>query len=68
MTRNRRGRAFAYEPSVTEAELTASRMHESLAAASDPKAALVSSSVGCSTTQARALRTLLDEAQGRRRS
>ena len=68
VVRTRRGRAFAYEPAVTEAELTASRMHESLAAASDPKAALVTFVGSLSKTQTRALRALLDEAQNRRRS
>ena len=68
VVRTRRGRAFAYAPAVTEAELTASRMHESLAAASDPKAALVTFVGSLSKTQTRALRALLDEAQNRRRS
>ena len=68
VVRTRKGRAFAYEPAITEAELTASRMHESLAASSDPKAALVTFVGSLSRTQARALRALLDEAQSRRRS
>jgi predicted transcriptional regulator len=68
VVRTRRGRAYAYAPAVTEAELTASRMHESLAAASDPKAALVTFVGSLPRTQARALRALLDEAQSRRRS
>ncbi len=68
VARTRRGRAFAYEPVVTEAELTASRMHESLAASSDPKAALVTFVGSLSRPQARALRALLGEAQSRRRS
>lgn len=65
--RTRRGRAYAYAPAVTEAELTASRMNESLSASSDPKAALVTFVGSLSRTQARALRALLDEAQSRRR-
>jgi predicted transcriptional regulator len=68
VVRRRRGRAFEYEPSVSEAELTARRMHESLAAASDPKAALVTFVGTLSSTQARALRSLLGEAQRQRRS
>ena len=34
VVRTRQGRAFAYEPAVSEAELTARRMHESLSSAS----------------------------------
>ena len=66
--RKRRGRAFEYTPVVSEAELTARRMHESLSAASDPKAALVTFVGSLSGAQARALRTLLSESQSRRRS
>jgi predicted transcriptional regulator len=65
--RKRRGRAFEYEPVVSEAELTARRMHESLSAASDPKAALVSFVGTLSGAQARALRPLLGQAQPRRK-
>jgi len=68
VTRERRGRAFEYEPVVSEAELTARRMHESLSASSDPKAALVTFVGSLSGSQARALRSLLGEAQRRRRS
>jgi predicted transcriptional regulator len=67
VARKRRGRAFAYEPAVSEAELTASRMLESLSASSDPKAALVTFVGSLSRPQARALRALLDEAQNKRR-
>ena len=67
VVRTRRGRAFAYEPVVSEAELTARRMHESLSASSDPKAALVTFVGSLSRPQARALRALLDEAQSRRK-
>jgi BlaI family transcriptional regulator, penicillinase repressor len=67
VTRERRGRAFEYEPVVSEAELTARRMHESLSASSDPKAALVTFVSSLSGSQARALRSLLGEAQRRRR-
>jgi predicted transcriptional regulator len=65
--RKQRGRAFAYEPAVSEAELTASRMLESLSASSDPKAALVTFVGSLSRSQTRALRALLSEAQSRRR-
>jgi len=68
VTRSRRGRAFEYTPVVTEAELTARRMQESLSAASDPKAALVTFVGNLSGTQARALRSLLSDAEKRRRS
>jgi BlaI family transcriptional regulator, penicillinase repressor len=68
VVRKRRGRAFAYEPAVSEAELTARRMHESLSASSDPKAALVTFVGSLSASEARALRTMLNEAQRRRRS
>jgi len=63
VTRKRRGRAFEYEPVVSEAELTARRMHESLSASSDPKAALVTFVDSLSVAQARALRALLSDAQ-----
>ena len=67
VVRKRRGRAFEYEPVLSEAELTARRMHESLSNASDPKAALVTFVGGLSGTQARALRSLLGDAQARRK-
>ena len=67
VVRTRRGRAFAYEPAISEAELTARRMHDSLAAASDPKAALVTFVGSLSRAQERALRALLTNAQDRRR-
>lgn len=68
VVRERRGRGFAYEPALSEAELTASRMHKSLSSASDPKAALVTFVGSLSSAQARALRTLLNEAQSRRKA
>lgn len=67
VVRTRRGRAFAYEPVVSEAELTARRMHESLEASSDPKAALVTFVGTLSRPQARALQMLLGDAQKQRR-
>ncbi len=63
-----RGRAFAYTPAISEAELTARRMQESLVASSDPNAALVTFVGSLSRSQARALRGLLDEAKNRNRS
>jgi predicted transcriptional regulator len=68
VVRKRRGRAFEYTPAVSEAELTARRMRESLDAASDPNAALVTFVGSLSGSQARALRTLLRDAGRRRRS
>ena len=65
--RVRDGRAFVYEPVITEAELTARRMHDSLSEASDQKAALVTFVGGLSSTQMKALRALLGEADSRRR-
>jgi predicted transcriptional regulator len=67
VVRKRRGRAFEYSPVVSEAELTARRMHESLSAASDPKAALVTFVGTLSSAQARALRSLLSDARSQRR-
>ena len=66
VVRNRRGRAFEYEPVVSEAELTARRMHESLSASTDPKAALVTFVDTLSSSQARALHSLLRDTRGRR--
>jgi predicted transcriptional regulator len=63
VVRKRRGRAFEYEPVVSEAELTARRMHESLSASSDPRAALITFVDSLSSSQARALRSLLGDAQ-----
>ena len=48
-------------------ELTARRMHDSLSGATDPKAALVTFVGGLSSSQTRALRGLLGEAESRRR-
>lgn len=68
VVRKRRGRAFAYEPALSEAELTARRMRESLSASSDPKAALVTFVGTLTRAQARVLQDRLNEAQSRRRS
>lgn len=67
VARRRRGRAYVYRPKLTEAELAAERMRETLAAASDPKAALGRFVHGLSSRETRALRSLLDEAARSRR-
>lgn len=67
VTRERRGRAYAYAPSVTEADLTAQRMQAALNAASDRKAALTGFARSLSAREARALRALLDSGVARRR-
>ncbi len=60
-SRERRGRAFAYAPSMSEAELAATRMADSLAAASDRKAALSQFVDALSTRETKTLKTLLDD-------
>ncbi len=57
--RQPKGRAFAYEPIYTEAELAAERMSETLAAASDRNAALSRFVGGLSGRDAKTLRRLL---------
>ena len=59
VTRKRRGRAYAYTPAVTEAELTARRMQAALATASDPTAALGRFVGSLSARDARTVRNLL---------
>ena len=59
--RQPKGRAFAYEPIYTEAELAAERMSETLAAASDRNAALSRFVGGLSGRDAQMLRRLLAE-------
>jgi predicted transcriptional regulator len=61
VTRKRRGRAYAYSPVLTEAELTAQRMRETLAAASDQKAALSRFVGSLSARETRSLRALLGD-------
>jgi len=68
VTRKRSGRAYAYSPAVTEAELTARRMRSTLAAASDQKAALSRFVGSLSAREARTLRTLLEGGDRRRES
>ena len=60
VTRTRSGRAYAYTPAVTEAELTARRMRATLVAASDQKAALSRFVGSLSAREARTLRALLE--------
>ncbi len=67
VTRERRGRAYAYAPAVTEAELTAQRMQAILAAASDRKAALNGFARSLSAREARALKAVLDGSDRKRR-
>jgi predicted transcriptional regulator len=67
VTRERRGRAYAYTPALTEAELTARRMRETLAAASDQKAALSRFVGTLSAREARSLRALLEGGATRRK-
>ena len=68
VTRERRGRAYAYSPSVTEADLTAQRMQAALGEASDRNAALTGFARSLSAREARALRALLDSGAARRRA
>jgi predicted transcriptional regulator len=60
VNRRRRGRAYAYSPALTEADLTAQRMQAALGAASNRKAALTGFARSLSAREARALRDLLD--------
>lgn len=58
--RERRGRAYAYRPTVTEAELRARRMGEALAAARDREAVLGRFVDTLSPKETAALRRILD--------
>src|SRR4029079_4311572 len=60
VTRKRSGRAYAYSPALTEAELTARRMRATRASASDQKAALSRFVGSLSAREARTLRAVLD--------
>lgn len=66
--RQRAGRAFAYEPALSEADLTAQRMRASLDSASDQRAALTRFVRELSAREARTLRTLLDKSDRKRRT
>lgn len=59
--REKRGRAFAYRPEVTEAELAAERMRATLARTSDREGALTRFVGGLSKGDEQALRHLLEE-------
>jgi predicted transcriptional regulator len=59
VTRKRSGRAYAYSPAFSEAELTARRMRATLATASDQKAALSRFVGSLSAREARTMRALL---------
>jgi predicted transcriptional regulator len=67
VTRTRRGRAYAYAPTMSEAELTARRMRDTLEAASDRKAALSEFVDSLSAREVRAVRELLGAAKRRGR-
>lgn len=58
--RERRGRAYAYRPVVTEAELRAGKMRDALAAAKDREAVLGRFVNTLSAAEATALRVVLD--------
>lgn len=68
VSRERRGRAYAYAPSVSEADLTARRMQAALNAASDRSAALTGFARSLSAREAKALRALLDSVAVRRKA
>jgi predicted transcriptional regulator len=61
VVRERRGRAYAYAPVVSEAELTAQRMHAVLEGSSDRRAALNGFVQSLSKRELTTLRSLLDE-------
>lgn len=58
--RERRGRGYAYRPTITEAELRARKMGEALAAAKDREAVLSRFVDTLSAREASALRAVLD--------
>ena len=64
--REKRGRAYAYAPVVSEAELTAQRMHAALEGTSDRKAALNGFVQSLSKRELTTLRALLGENTRRR--
>ncbi len=64
VTRQRRGKAYVYVAARSEAELTAERMHRTLAATGNRRAALLKFVDTLSRSETRALRDLLgDEAK-----
>lgn len=66
VVRERRGRAYAYAPVVSEAELTAQRMHAVLESSSDRRAALNGFVQSLSKRELTTLRRLLDDNPRRR--
>lgn len=60
LERERSGRAYVYAPKVSEADLAAARMHEHLARAGDPEAALSRFVGALSQRDEKALRKILD--------
>jgi len=61
VTREPKGRAFAYAPVISEAELAAQRMQATLAGASDREAALSRFVTSLSRKDERILRAIVDE-------
>lgn len=61
LARHSQGRAFAYEPLVSEAELAARRMRSTLLAASDRQGALSHFVGTLSKREERTLRRILDD-------
>lgn len=61
VSREREGRAFAYRPTISEADYAAQRMRKMLAGATDRHAALSRFVRGLSKKEAISLRQLLDE-------
>ena len=64
--RHQRGRAYAYSPAVTEAELAASRMQATLERTQDREGALSRFVGSLSKKDAQALRAVLGDLQPRR--
>ena len=64
--REQQGRAFAYRPLVSEADLTAKRMKETLSATKDREAALTRFVDSLSKRDERALRRVLDDLEDTR--
>lgn len=64
--RERRGRAYAYRPTLTEAELRAGRMSDALTAAKDREAVLGRFADTLSDSEAAALRGILDRLESDR--
>ena len=66
LVRERRGRAYAYRPVVTEAEMRAGKMSDALAAARDREAVLGRFVDSLSADEAAALRVVLDRLESDR--